>query len=208
MTAKILIYTDGGCSPNPGLGSYAWYMEARDGGKILKTREYSNVVAYSTNQRMELTAAISALSALTRPAQATLISDSEYLVKGITEWMPNWVKNGWRNARKKPVENKDLWVRLHDILLIDQHTIQWEWTRGHANNDGNNRVDELCVQARGFANHPDYVWIHDHTSGQCFIEKRDVWMSGEYDNPRKMEIVEMVTYETAVQLSRKYQTGE
>ncbi len=201
----ITIYTDGGCSPNPGLGTYAWLMIAESNGKILKTCEHFGAHPFSTNQRMELTAVITALQALTRSTEASVISDSEYVVKGMNEWLPKWKSNGWRSSSKKPVLNKDLWQQLDDLILLGRHTIRFEWTRGHANNSHNNRVDELCQHARKLMTDPDsgYIWIRDMTSNGFFIEKYDNWMLSEFDNPRNMDVLSMVTHETAVKLAKK-----
>ncbi len=138
---QVIIYTDGGCSPNPGVGSWAALLIFGEVEKELSGGELS-----STNNQMELTAAISALEALNRPCDVTLYTDSQYLRKGITEWMANWIKNGWRTAAKKPVLNQELWMRLHEAT--QRHKITWKWVKGHASNKFNNRVDQLATQAR------------------------------------------------------------
>jgi len=136
-----MIYTDGGASPNPGPGGWAALLMFEANEKELCGGE-----AQTTNNQMELTAAIEALNALNRPCDVTLFTDSEYLKKGITEWLPNWQRNGWITASKKPVKNKDLWQKLYDAT--QRHTITWKWTKGHAGNEYNERVDQLATQAR------------------------------------------------------------
>lgn len=139
---RVTIYTDGGCKPNPG-GPGGWaalliYGENR--------REMSGGEGSSTNNRMELTAACEALEALNKPCEVDFFTDSQYLKKGISEWLPNWINRNWRTANGKPVQNQDLWERLH--TATQRHTIHWRWTRGHAGNTHNERVDELATQAR------------------------------------------------------------
>ncbi|MBC6934981.1 MAG: ribonuclease HI, partial [Chloroflexi bacterium] len=109
-------------------------------------KEISGGERCTTNNRMELTAACAALEALNRPCAVTLYTDSTYLKNGITQWMPKWIKNGWRTADKKPVANQDLWERLH--AAARRHDITWKWTRGHAGNPENERVDRLATAAR------------------------------------------------------------
>ena len=134
------IFTDGACSGNPGPGGW---------GAILtfgsKRREVSGGEPRTTNNRMELTAAIRSLDVLTEPCEVTLTTDSQYLRKGVTEWMQNWKKRGWKTASKEPVKNQDLWMALDE--LNERHTIQWEWVKGHASHPENERADTLAVQA-------------------------------------------------------------
>lgn len=141
----VRIYTDGACSPNPGLGGWgALLISPTHPGK---PRELSGAEADSTNNRMELTAAVMALKALTRPCRVELTTDSEYLQKGFTEgWLDRWQRNGWKTASRKPVANADLWREL--LALSRQHDISWHWVRGHDENPYNNRCDELAVAAR------------------------------------------------------------
>lgn len=135
----VIIYTDGGCDPNPGIGGWGAVLVC---GK--HTKELSGGDPDSTNNRMEMTAAISALEALKRPCQVILSTDSEYLQKGVTEWMPSWKRRGW--VRKGgEIKNLDLWQRLD--ALIQCHTVQWRWVKGHAGDPMNERCDELATQA-------------------------------------------------------------
>jgi ribonuclease HI len=141
MRPHVTIYTDGGCKPNPGPGGWAVLLIA-DGHE----RELSGGSPRTTNNQMELTAAIEALEALNQPCQVTLHTDSEYLQKGITQWLPRWVSNGWKTASKQPVKNQDLWQRLYEATR--RHDIDWHWVKGHADNSYNNRVDRLATHAR------------------------------------------------------------
>lgn len=138
----VTIYTDGGCQPNPGVGGWAALLMT-DGGQ---TRELSGGASQTTNNQMELTAAISALEALTEPCNVTLYTDSEYLQKGVTSWMAGWKRNGWKTASRQPVKNQDLWVRLDSAL--QRHKITWKWVKGHAGHEFNERVDQLATAAR------------------------------------------------------------
>lgn len=141
----VHIYTDGGCSPNPGPGGWAAVLLAVEQGN--KRRELSGAEPDTTNNRMELTAAIKALEALKKPCRIVLHTDSQYLRNAFTAgWLDNWQNNGWRTSGKKPVQNADLWQRL--LELDSRHTITWEWVKGHADNDENNRCDELVQVAR------------------------------------------------------------
>ncbi len=133
----VEIHTDGACSGNPGPGGWGVVLEA--GGH---TRELCGGEAETTNNRMELTAAIKALEALKRPARVRLHTDSVYLRDGITSWIEKWRHNGWRTAGKKPVKNVDLWQQLDEVRSV--HQIEWCWTKGHAGNAGNERADELA----------------------------------------------------------------
>ncbi|NLM19364.1 MAG: ribonuclease HI [Clostridiaceae bacterium] len=134
------IYTDGACSGNPGPGGWAAILKV---GSFEK--EISGFEPDTTNNRMELMAAIKGLSELNRPCKVNLYSDSAYLVKAFNEkWLTNWQKNGWRNAAKQPISNSDLWQEL--LNLAAQHEIKWIWVKGHADNPYNNRCDELAVQ--------------------------------------------------------------
>ena len=135
--AKVEIFTDGACSGNPGPGG--WGAILRYGGH---ERELSGAEPATTNNRMELMAAIEALSALTRPCRVDLHTDSQYVQKGISEWLPGWKARGWRTAVKEPVKNADLWQRL-DAARV-RHTVAWEWVKGHAGDPGNERADALA----------------------------------------------------------------
>ena len=138
-TRRVVIYTDGGCVPNPGVGG--WAAVLLSGGR---RREISGGDPESTNNRMELTAAIEALAALKRPCEAVIHTDSEYLKKGISEWMAKWRRNGWK-TRTGPVKNMDLWHRLQEE--VDRHDVSWEWVRGHSGVEENERCDELVRAA-------------------------------------------------------------
>lgn len=141
MEDKVVVYSDGGCRPNPGIGGWAALLIFGE-----HQREISGGAKNVTNNQMELTAAIEALNALTRPCDVDFYTDSQYVKKGISEWITKWRKNGWLTADKKPVMNQDLWQRLYELTQL--HTIHWKWTRGHAGNPYNERVDELATQAR------------------------------------------------------------
>jgi ribonuclease HI len=132
------IYTDGACSGNPGPGGWGAVLRYGDHVKELCGGEPDP----TTNNRMELTAAIEALEHLTRPSQVHLRTDSSYLRDGVTRWMPGWRRTGWLTADRKPVKNVDLWQRLADAMA--RHTVEWSWVRGHAGDVGNERADALA----------------------------------------------------------------
>jgi ribonuclease HI len=136
----IEIYTDGACRGNPGPGGWAALLTM--GGR---EREISGAEALTTNNRMELTAVIRALEALKRPVAARIYTDSEYVRRGITEWVPTWKARGWRTSDRKPVKNQDLWQRLDELNA--RHQIEWRWVPGHAGVPGNERVDRLANEA-------------------------------------------------------------
>jgi ribonuclease HI len=140
VSERVTIYTDGACSGNPGPGG--WGALLLYGGR---ERELSGGEALTTNNRMELTAAIMALEGLTRPCTVDLFTDSQYVRDGITKWLRNWQARGWRTADKKPVKNEDLWRRLD--AARQQHQVVWHWVRGHADDPLNHRVDALAVAA-------------------------------------------------------------
>ncbi|MEX0385625.1 ribonuclease HI [Spiribacter onubensis] len=133
----VEIYTDGACRGNPGPGGWGVLMRCGDAEKTLHGGEHN-----TTNNRMELMAAIQALEALNRPCRVELTTDSQYLRKGITEWMADWKRRGWKTAARKPVKNRDLWERLD--ALAQRHEIRWHWVRGHAGHDENEQVDDLA----------------------------------------------------------------
>ncbi len=137
MTEAVVIYTDGACKGNPGPGGWGVYLKYKGNEKELYGGE-----AETTNNRMELTAAIKGLEALTRPCAVKLNTDSKYLLHGITEWMANWKKRGWKTANKKPVKNEDLWRRLDDAM--QKHQVEWIWIKGHSGNHGNEKADQLA----------------------------------------------------------------
>lgn len=130
-------YTDGACRGNPGPGGWGVVLLA-DGS----VKELSGGELGTTNNRMELTAAIRALEALKRPCRVDIYTDSTYVRSGITEWLPGWRRRGWRTAARKPVKNQDLWQAL--AALTDKHDVHWHWVRGHSGNAGNERADELA----------------------------------------------------------------
>ncbi len=135
----VEIYTDGACSGNPGPGGWGALLSYKGTEKEICDGE-----VLTTNNRMELFAAIAALETLKRPAQVKLHTDSTYLRDGITKWIHNWKRNGWRTADRKPVKNADLWQRLEKAIEI--HEVSWHWVKGHAGHDGNERADELARQ--------------------------------------------------------------
>lgn len=137
---KVLITTDGACKGNPGPGGWAAILQSGSREKIL-----SGFKKETTNNRMEVTAALKGLQALTRPASVTLSTDSRYLLDGITKWVHNWQKNGWRTAGRKPVKNADLWEAL--LEAIKPHQIEWEWVKGHSGHPLNERADQLANEA-------------------------------------------------------------
>jgi len=135
----IEAFTDGACSGNPGPGGWGVWLRYGKHEKDLCGGE-----AHSTNQRMELQAAIEALKALKKPSKITIYSDSKYVIQGITEWISGWKKRGWKNSAKKDVSNQDLWQQLDK--LNEQHEVTWQWVKGHAGHEGNERADELARQ--------------------------------------------------------------
>ena len=139
---KLTAYTDGACSGNPGPGGWGALLVARDGDTVLKTRELCGGAADTTNNRMELLAAITALETLERATDLTIITDSVYVKDGITKWINGWKARGWKTAAKKPVKNEDLWRRLEAATA--RHNVTWEWVKGHAGHPENERADELA----------------------------------------------------------------
>ncbi len=135
--SRVAIWTDGACSGNPGPGGWGVVLTFGD-----TTRELSGGEPHTTNNRMELSAAIAALEALKRPCAIDLHTDSQYLRQGITQWLQGWKRNGWKTADRKPVKNDDLWRRLDDAA--SQHDIDWRWVKGHAGEEMNERADELA----------------------------------------------------------------
>ena len=134
---KVVIHTDGACSGNPGPGGWGAILEAGSHRKEIKGGETE-----TTNNRMEMTAAIEALEALKGPSEVDLYTDSNYLRGGITSWIKGWKKNGWRTAARKPVKNVELWQRLEQAE--ERHTVRWHWVKGHVGHDENERADELA----------------------------------------------------------------
>ncbi len=139
---ELFAYTDGACSGNPGPGGWGVLLVARNGDTVVKERELNGGEAETTNNRMDLLAAIAALEALDRPSAITLVTDSAYVKNGVTQWIHGWKRNGWRTAAKKPVKNDDLWQRLDTAQ--DRHDVTWEWVKGHAGHPENERADKLA----------------------------------------------------------------
>ena len=140
MSKPVKIFTDGGCKGNPGPGGWGAVLYYGDSKKEIKGFE-----SETTNNRMELMAAIQALELLKRPCDVELTTDSQYLRQGITQWIHNWKKRGWKTADKKPVKNQDLWQRLD--AAVSQHRVSWAWVKGHAGHPENERADELANEA-------------------------------------------------------------
>ena len=136
----VIVHTDGACSGNPGPGGWGAILTYGEHEKQLSGGE-----SHTTNNRMELMAAIAALEALKRPSTVELHTDSKYVHDGISKWIHGWKRNGWRNAEKKPVKNQDLWQRLD--LAMQRHEVHWRWVKGHAGHDMNERADALARQA-------------------------------------------------------------
>lgn len=137
---RVTIHTDGGCQGNPGIGGWACVLESG-----LRRREHSGGELATTNNRMELQAAISALRLLKRPCRVDLYTDSDYLRQGITGWVAGWKRNGWRTRNREPVKNQDLWRELD--ALAAAHRVEWHWLKGHAGHAANERCDELAGAA-------------------------------------------------------------
>ncbi len=140
--ADLFAYTDGACSGNPGPGGWGALLIARNGEAVLKEREMSGGESETTNNRMELMAAITALETLEKPSRITIVTDSSYVKDGITKWIFGWKAKGWKTASKKPVKNEELWKRLD--AATQRHDVTWEWVKGHAGHPENERADELA----------------------------------------------------------------
>lgn len=134
---EVTIYCDGACKGNPGPGGWGAILECKGA-----TKEIFGGEKNTTNNQMELTAAINAFKALIKPCEVTLYTDSNYVIKGISEWMPGWKKKGWKTASGTPVKNVELWKELD--LLVQQHSVSWNWVKGHSGNPGNERADQLA----------------------------------------------------------------
>ena len=139
---ELFAYTDGACSGNPGPGGWGVLLVARDGDAVLKERELSGGAPDTTNNRMELQAAIAALEALDRPSSITVVTDSAYVKGGISGWISGWKANGWKTSAKKDVKNVDLWQALD--AAQERHDVTWEWVKGHAGHPENERADALA----------------------------------------------------------------
>jgi ribonuclease HI len=140
--AEFFAYTDGACSGNPGPGGWGVLLRAVEEETILKERELQGGEAGTTNNRMELLAAIHALEVLERPVTITVVTDSAYVKNGVTSWIHGWKRNGWKTAAKKPVKNAELWQRLDAAQA--RHQVTWEWVKGHAGHPENEKADELA----------------------------------------------------------------
>ncbi|MGY9008107.1 MAG: ribonuclease HI [Rhodobacterales bacterium] len=139
---EIFAYTDGACSGNPGPGGWGVILQAKDDHNIIKERELYGGELETTNNRMELMAAISSLENLEKPTKLTIITDSNYVKGGVTDWINNWKKNNWKTANKKDVKNIDLWKRLD--LARSKHQVTWRWVKGHSGQEENERADALA----------------------------------------------------------------
>ena len=140
---ELFAYTDGGCSGNPGPGGWGAILQAVKDGEIVRERELSGGENLTTNNRMELMAAIQVLETLERASTITIVTDSTYLRDGITKWIHGWKRNGWKTAAKKPVKNDDLWQRLDTAQA--RHNVNWDWVKGHAGHEQNERADKLAT---------------------------------------------------------------
>lgn len=139
MNEKVFAYTDGACRGNPGPGGWGVVLKYRG-----KEKELFGGEIETTNNRMELTAAIQALESLNRPCEVCVVTDSVYLSKGVSEWLPNWKKRGWKTSTREPVKNQDLWQRLESAR--SRHAVEWQWVKGHAGHRENERADRLANQ--------------------------------------------------------------
>ncbi|TAH11459.1 MAG: ribonuclease HI [Curvibacter sp.] len=137
---SVVIYTDGACKGNPGPGGWGALLRSADGSE----KELFGGELVTTNNRMEMLAVIQALVALKRPCKVVLHIDSQYVLKGITEWLAGWKAKGWKTAAKQPVKNVDLWQQLDQLVSTSGHTIDWRWVKGHAGDPGNERADALA----------------------------------------------------------------
>ncbi len=141
---KLIAYTDGACSGNPGPGGWGVLLQALNGDALLKERTLCGGAKDTTNNRMELMAAIAALEALERASTITVVTDSNYVKGGVTGWIHGWKKNGWKTSSRKPVKNVDLWQELDEAQA--RHKVTWEWVKGHNGHPENERADELARQ--------------------------------------------------------------
>lgn len=140
--ADLFAFTDGACSGNPGPGGWGVLLQAREGDSVVKERTLCGGEPETTNNRMELLAAINALESLARASAITVVTDSAYVKNGVTGWIFGWKRNGWKTSNKKPVKNVDLWQRLDEAQ--DRHDVTWEWVKGHAGHPENEKADELA----------------------------------------------------------------
>lgn len=140
--AELFAYTDGACSGNPGPGGWGVLLVAKQGAEVLKERCLQGGEADTTNNRMELLAAINALETIEKPSKLTVVTDSAYVKNGVTGWIFGWKRNGWKTSNRKPVKNVDLWQRLD--AAQERHAVTWKWIKGHAGHAENERADELA----------------------------------------------------------------
>lgn len=140
----LFAYTDGACSGNPGPGGWGVLLQAKQAGQVKKERKLCGGEADTTNNRMELLAAITALETLERASTITIVTDSAYVKNGVTGWIYGWKRNGWKTSNKKPVKNIELWQRLDTAQ--ERHTVTWQWVKGHAGHPENEQADELARQ--------------------------------------------------------------
>jgi len=140
MTNRVIAYTDGACKGNPGIGGWGAFLVYKGIEKEIYGAEKE-----TTNNRMEILAAINALKILKSRCSITIYTDSKYLKNGMLEWMTNWIKNNWQTAAKKPVKNKDLWLELNELVKL--HDVDWKWVKGHSGDAGNDKADELANKA-------------------------------------------------------------
>ena len=141
---ELFAYTDGACSGNPGPGGWGVLLQAQTDNQVVKERMLKGGAAETTNNQMELLAAIHALETLEKRSTITVVTDSSYVKDGISKWLPNWKKNGWRTAAKKPVKNAELWQRLDSAC--QNHKVNWQWVKGRAGHPENERADALARQ--------------------------------------------------------------
>ncbi len=141
---ELFAYTDGACSGNPGPGGWGVLLQAKQADQVIKERKLCGGEADTTNNRMELLAAITALETLERPSKITIVTDSAYVKNGVTGWIYGWKRNGWKTSNKKPVKNIELWQRLD--CAQERHTVTWQWVKGHAGHPENEQADELARQ--------------------------------------------------------------
>ena len=142
---KLVAYTDGACSGNPGPGGWGVLLQAFSNGKVVKERELSNGEKLTTNNKMELRAAIAALEILDRTSEITIITDSKYVMNGIQTWLSAWKINNWKTSSKKSVKNKELWIQLYNES--QKHNIEWKWVKGHSGHPENEIAEMLANQA-------------------------------------------------------------
>jgi len=139
-SGRVIIYTDGACRGNPVPGGWGAWLRYQGHERVLK-----GAASNTTNNRMELSAAIEALAALKQPSRVDLYTDSQYVKKGISEWLPGWKARGWKTAARKPVKNAELWQRLDQVAV--QHDVRWLWVRGHSGDEGNEMADRIANEA-------------------------------------------------------------